>query len=96
MSKCKYNFPNTKDNGDTFQITDGNDPKTADSFPREVLFSLAQKLDQPVCADVEFIFPAAPDGATKRLYAISTILENRSSYFSRSISLPLISLTSRV
>src|SRR5215471_14984314 len=68
-----------------FEITAGNDSKTADDFPRKVLFSLAQKFEQPVCADVEFIFPPAADGTAKRLYAISTILENRSSYFSRSI-----------
>ena len=70
-----------------FQITTGHDPKTADTFPHKILFSLAQKLEQPICADVEFIFPPAADGTTKRLYAISTILENRSSYFSRSIPL---------
>jgi hypothetical protein len=70
-----------------FKITIGLpvDPIILNDYPRKFLLSLAQKLTEPSCTDVEFTFPSEGDGKVRKLYAMSRILEDRSQYFHRSI-----------
>lgn len=55
----------------------------ANCFPERVLLALAQNLQKPACADVEFDFPSDKEG--RKLYAMKIVIEARSSYFSRSV-----------
>lgn len=59
--------------------------KEINNYPQSLIDSFAQKLDQPICTEVEFIFPTSKDQKPRRLYAMSKILMDRSQYFKRSI-----------
>jgi hypothetical protein len=63
------------------KISEIGETKT-ENFSNTVLLSLAEKLNEPNCADVEFNFPneEEPD----KLYAMSILLELRSTYFKTS------------
>jgi hypothetical protein len=54
-------------------------------FPFDVMLAMGGLLECPDQGNVEFEFKNTPNGKTRRLYALNTLLSTRSSYYATSL-----------